>query len=145
VRSAGSGTLQGTTAMTAVNGLVTYTNLSHNVATNITILFTSGSLASASSTAIAVGPATVSVLAFTTQPGNAIAGALFGTQPVVQSKDTFGNFSTVGLPSTLPVAMSLSSGTGPLQGTTSLDIGTGAGNGVVAYTDLRIDVTGSKQ
>src|SRR5262249_2203501 len=35
-RGNGSGTLQGTTSQTAVNGLVTFTNLSHNVATNIT-------------------------------------------------------------------------------------------------------------
>src|SRR5439155_22015420 len=38
-RNAGSGTLQGTTSRTAVNGLVTFTNLAHNVATNITISF----------------------------------------------------------------------------------------------------------
>src|SRR5206468_2328531 len=43
-RTAGSGTLQGTTNITAVDGAVTYTNLSHNVATNITILFSSGTL-----------------------------------------------------------------------------------------------------
>src|SRR5207237_2990343 len=40
-RSSGSGTLQGTTSRTAVNGLVTFTDLAHNVATNITISFTS--------------------------------------------------------------------------------------------------------
>src|SRR5439155_12955316 len=43
-RSAGSGILQGTTNQTAVAGLVTFTNLSHNVATNLTILFTSTGL-----------------------------------------------------------------------------------------------------
>src|SRR5207253_2690896 len=64
-RSAGSGTLQGTTSLAAANGLVTFANLSHNVATNITILFTSGSLASTTSTSIAVSPAAVSALAFT--------------------------------------------------------------------------------
>src|ERR1043165_1031204 len=46
VRSAGSGALQGTTSLAASNGVVTYTNLSHNVATNITIVFSSGSLTS---------------------------------------------------------------------------------------------------
>src|SRR5207247_5326396 len=41
-RLAGSGTLQGTTSMaTASDGTVTFTNLSHNVASNITIQFTS--------------------------------------------------------------------------------------------------------
>src|SRR5205814_8737645 len=36
-RSAGSGTLQGTTSLTTVDGVVTFTNLSHNVASTITI------------------------------------------------------------------------------------------------------------
>src|SRR5947207_11714996 len=48
-RLAGSGTLQGATSVAAVNGIVTFTNLSHNVATNITVQFTSGSLASSTS------------------------------------------------------------------------------------------------
>src|SRR5205823_13912605 len=49
-RLGGSGTLQGTTALTAVNGLVVFTNLAHNVATSITIQFSSGSLSNATST-----------------------------------------------------------------------------------------------
>ncbi len=73
-RSAGSGTLQGTTSLAAADGVATYTNLSHNVATNITILFSSGSLASTTSIAIAVSPGAATALAFTTQPGNAAAG-----------------------------------------------------------------------
>src|SRR5262249_48424906 len=42
-RLAGSGTLQGTTNMASVNGVVAFTNLSHNVAADITIKFTAGS------------------------------------------------------------------------------------------------------
>src|SRR5438552_1266648 len=38
-RNTGSGTLQGATSRTAANGLVTFTNLSHNVATTITLSF----------------------------------------------------------------------------------------------------------
>src|SRR5947209_2681197 len=41
--------------------------------------------------------------------------------------------------------MTLSSGTGTLVGTVTLDIGTGAGNGTATYTNLRIDTSGSKQ
>src|SRR5439155_6892429 len=51
-RLAGTGTLQGTTALTPVNGLVTFTNLSHSTATNITIQFTGGSLTSATSSTV---------------------------------------------------------------------------------------------
>ena len=60
------------------------------------------------------------------RPAHATAGAVFGQQPVIRSQDQFGNNSTVGLPASLSVGVNLTSGTGPLQGTTSLDIGSGA-------------------
>src|SRR5262249_47198857 len=41
--------------------------------------------------------------------------------------------------------VTLSAGTGPLLGTTTLDIGTGAGNGSVSFTDLRIDSAGTNK
>src|SRR5437867_8027793 len=56
-RNLGSGTLQGTTNMTAIGGIVTFTNLSHNVANTININFTSGSLSNALSGNIVVSPA----------------------------------------------------------------------------------------
>src|SRR5205823_12485199 len=135
-RSAGSGTLQGTLTATASNGLATFTNLAHNVATNITISFTSGSLTNATSTTIAVSPAVATQLAFATQPANGTIGSLLVTQPVLRSRDQFGNNSTIGLAGSQPVTVTLSAGTGPLLGTTNLDIGTGAGHGVVSFTDL---------
>jgi len=79
---------------------------------------------------------TANRLAFTTQPGSATAAAAFGTQPVVRSRDQFGNDSTNGLPASRTVTLTLTSGTGPILGTTNLDIGTGAGNGVVSWSDL---------
>jgi hypothetical protein len=88
---------------------------------------------------------TVTQLAFTTQPAGATAGAAFTTQPVVRSKDQFGNNSTNGLPATSFVAVTLTSGSGPLQGTTSVDLGTSAGKGIATYSGLRIDVTGSNK
>src|SRR5262249_26325967 len=117
----------------------------HNVANTITILFSSGSLPSVTSGTIAVSPAAASTLAFATQPGNATAGSIFGTQPVVQSRDQFGNISAVGLPVSFNVTVSLARGTGPLQGTTTMDIGNAAGNGIAAFTDLRIDAAGNNK
>src|SRR5205823_7969548 len=55
-RNAGSGTLQGTTNITAAAGLVTFTDLAHNLATNITINFTSTGLTGATSSLIAISP-----------------------------------------------------------------------------------------
>ena len=51
-RNAGSGTLQGTTTATAVNGIATFTNLYHTVATTITIDFTATGLTKATSSNI---------------------------------------------------------------------------------------------
>src|SRR5207247_2877101 len=43
------------------------------------------------------------------------------------------------------VSLALTSGTGPLVGTTNLNIGTGAGNGTVTYTNLEIDMGGTNK
>jgi hypothetical protein len=92
-----------------------------------------------------ITPGPVAKLVFVTQPGLAVPGAPFLQQPVVQTQDQFGNDSTVGLPASLIVTVTLTSGTGPLQGTVALDIGTSGGNGTVIYTNLRIDPSGAKQ
>jgi len=47
---------------------------------------------------IVVGPGIANRLVFTTQPGSATAGAPFGVQPVIKSRDQFDNDSVVGLP-----------------------------------------------
>src|SRR5205823_2975659 len=112
---------------------------------SITITFSGTSLVSTTSTSIAVSPASASTLVFATQPTNAAAGSIFGTQPVVMSQDAFGNNSSSGLPSSLPVTLSLTSGTGPLQGATNIDIGTGFGNGTATFSNLRIDAAGTSK
>jgi hypothetical protein len=142
-RAGGSGTLQGVLMATAVDGLASFANLSHNVATNITILFTSGGLSNVTSSSIAVGPAAADRLVFTTQPANGISGGPLGTQPVVRSRDAYGNDSAVGLGVSKLVSLSLSGGAGSLQGTTSLDIGSGAGNGLALFADVGVIGVGS--
>src|SRR6185369_3303687 len=143
VRLAGSGNLQGSTSVAAADGLVIFTNLSHNVTTNITIQFTLAGVTPVTSDPITITAASLSRLGFVTQPGNAAAGSPFGTQPVLQTQDAFGNPTTSGLPASLPVTVSLTSGTGPLQGTTTVNIGTSAGNGIAVFSNLRIDSGGT--
>src|SRR5207302_3380438 len=48
-RSAGIGTLQGTVTASTVNGIATFTDLSHNAATTITINFTASGITGATS------------------------------------------------------------------------------------------------
>src|SRR5206468_826019 len=134
-RSAGSGTLQGTTNITAVNGIVSFANLAHNLATNITIQFTSGSLSNATSSSIAVSPAAGSRLTIATQPSaTATAGAAFAQQPVIRIEDSLGNL--ISSDNSTVVTASRVTGTGALQGTTAFT----AVNGLVTFTNLSYNV-----
>ncbi|MBA4149260.1 MAG: VCBS repeat-containing protein [Verrucomicrobia bacterium] len=141
-RSAGSGDLQGTLTAQAVGGLVAFTNLSHNVAVPIKILFASPDIHPAVSDVVQIWPAVAITLAFDTQPGEANKGEPFGIQPVLVTRDQFGNNSNIGLSSNLLVTVALTSGTGPLTGTTTEDIGFDDGDGEVAFTDLAIGSAG---
>src|SRR6185369_945579 len=71
-RSAGSGTLQGTLTATAVNGVATFANLSHNVANTINLSFSSSGLTNATSANIVVSPAAFTQLQLLV-PGEAAA------------------------------------------------------------------------
>jgi trimeric autotransporter adhesin len=88
-------------------------------------------------------PGTVAKLAFATQPGGAEYGSLLNPQPVVKTQDQFGNDSTKNLAASLEVGLTITSGTGALIGDATLDIGTGAGNGTVTFTDLTVDEFGT--
>jgi hypothetical protein len=90
-------------------------------------------------------PGAVKKLTFETQPGGVVYGSLLSPQPVVKTQDQFGNDSISGLPANLGVTLTLTSGTGALVGNATLDIGTGAGNGTVTFTDLTVNAVGTKQ
>ncbi len=89
----------------------------------------------------AAGP--VTQLIWTTQPGLATNGWPFVQQPVLQTADQYGNPSTNALPAVLNVSVLLSAGTGPLQGTTNVDLGAASGKGVMQFTNLQIDSAGN--
>src|SRR5439155_12226326 len=110
-RSAGSGTLQGTLTATTTDGVATFTDLAHNVATNITLAFSASGVSGTNSGTIAVSPAAAAQLVFITQPGSTSYGAALSPQPVIRSRDSFGNDSTVGLNGSQLVTLSVSAGT----------------------------------
>jgi hypothetical protein len=83
-RAAGSGTLQGTVNLTAMNGVVAYTNLSFNVATNITVSFSSSGLVGVTSSVIAVSQAPMPQLV-AMQPTDASPGSVSGSQSGFQT------------------------------------------------------------
>src|SRR5213076_40515 len=89
-RTLGSGTLQGATNLTAASGVVTFTNLSHNVANTINLNFTSGSLSNAVSSNIVVSAAAFTKLQVLA-PGEAAApgtGSGKSGSPAAQSAGT---------------------------------------------------------
>ncbi len=133
----GSGPLQGTTTVTASGGIVTFTNLADDNAETITIQFTSSPvLTTATSSSIVISPAAASQLVLSTQPSpTATAGVAFGTQPVVEIEDQYGNLVT-GDNTTQVTAGSFPLGSGPLQGTTTVT----ASGGIATFTDLADNV-----
>jgi hypothetical protein len=70
-----------------------------------------------------------------TQPGGALSGANFTTQPTVVVRDAQG---AIVLGSSVPVTASIASGSGVLSGTTTV----AAVNGVATFTNLRITGSG---
>src|SRR5439155_25778364 len=69
-RNAGSGALQGTTSRAAVNGIVTFTNLSYTVAETMNLSFSSAGLTGATSSNVVVSAAAASRLTIQTQPSS---------------------------------------------------------------------------
>ena len=88
-RSAGAGTLQGITNVTAVGGVASFSNLAHTYATNITIAFTSGSLSSVESGSITVGAGAFSQLQLLVPGETAAPTTVTGKTgvPLAQSAD----------------------------------------------------------
>ncbi|MDB6028438.1 MAG: Integrin-like protein [Verrucomicrobiales bacterium] len=77
-------------------------------------------------------------LAFATNPAGAVLATVFTTQPVIRTQDQFGNYSTNGLAATVTVVTSLNTGTGPLLGTRTNNIGTAGAKGTLTHTNLQI-------
>ncbi len=138
-RTAGSGVLQGTTTATAAGGVATFTNLAHNVATTITVRFTSVPvLTPDTSSSIVVNPSTATKLAFVQQPTNTTAGASISPSVTVQLQDAFNNSVLQG---GVSIIMSLNSGTGTLSGTTTRVT---SAAGLATFNDLSINTVGAK-
>src|SRR5262249_38677991 len=77
-RTAGTGTLQGTLTATAVNGVATFANLSHNVANTINLSFSSSGLTNATSANIVVSAAAFAQLQLLVPGETALPGTANG-------------------------------------------------------------------
>jgi hypothetical protein len=133
--NSGAGPLLGTTTVTVSRGIAMFTDLSDNLAETITLHFTgSPVLAAATSNNVVISAAAASQLAIHTRPSpTAMAGTVFGTQPVVYVEDKYGNLETGD--SATQVTAALGSGTGPLVGTTVVT----ASGGIATFAHLTDD------
>ncbi|HEY2805839.1 MAG TPA: Ig-like domain-containing protein [Gemmatimonadales bacterium] len=87
------GALVGTTSVTAVAGVATFTGLSLSKSgSGYTLTASAGGVTGATSSSFAVSAAGASRLSLTNAlPGSGASGVALGTQPVLQIQDAFGN------------------------------------------------------
>jgi adhesin/invasin len=138
-RSSGIGTLQGTTSLAAVAGIVSFTNLRHNVSGSITIQFTSVPVRTpVTSSSIVINAAAASKLVLTQQPTNTVSGVSIAPPVTVQLQDTFSNNV---LQAGRAILMALTSGTGTLSGTTTQNTNA---SGLATFGNLSINLVGTK-
>jgi autotransporter-associated beta strand protein len=125
--ASGTGTLSGNTAIIpSGQNSVTLNSAQYTKAEAVTFTAsrTSGDQldTSVASASVTVDSAAASQIVFTTQPSASTPlNTPFATQPVVQIRDAFGNLVTTGGDATANVSLTLTTGTGTLGGTTSIN------------------------
>ncbi len=132
--ASGDGTLTGTATVAAVNGIVTFSNLSITEAGTYTLTLTDGSLTSATTSSFTIAPAAASKLVFMTEPGNSASGTLDTVAVAVE--DAFGNLVTS---DTSNVTLALASGSGTLGGTVTV----AASGGIATFSALSLAQAGA--
>lgn len=80
-------------------------------------------------------------LVFAKKPSTSVAGAALEQQPVIITQDQFGNPTSKGLNENQSVKIRLSSGTGSLNGTSTVMIE----NGMAIFSDLQLSMVGTKK
>ena len=135
--SVNAGSFEGRYAVTASGGIATFNNvgLSGTVGT-YTLTYTSSPSYTSTNQSIGLVAGAANKLVFTTQPSTSTAeNFTFAQQPVVTIQDASGN--TVN--TTVRVDLDLTTGSGSLSGTTSVN----AVAGVATYSDLSINTAGN--
>ncbi len=137
----GGGTLAGTTTVTAVAGVATFSGLSINKSgTGYKLKASAGSLTTATSPAfnIIAGPA--SQLVFTAQPASGVAGSGLVPSVTVTARDALGNVADS---YTGSVTVAITSGSGAPGATLSGTATASAVAGIATFAGLSIDKVGS--
>lgn len=139
LENASNATLSGTTTVTPINGVATFTDLLiTGVGSNLNFSASAQGFASTSSVAFIVSTGTPSQLGFLTPPSNADLGSVISPNIQVAIQDAIG--STISS-STSTVTLSLANnpGNATLNGTLSV----AAINGVAEFSDISLDAVGT--
>jgi hypothetical protein len=132
-----SAVVGGTTTVTVVGGVATFTNLTFTGATNRNYVlgFTAGSF-NVNANAIQVSPAAAAYLQWITEPIAQRTGEVMGTQPVLRLMDFDGNIAAS---TSATIVASVSIGGGYIEAGTSSQ----AVNGIVSFSGLTLVATPS--
>ena len=133
-----AGVLTGSTAVSAVSGVATFSTLAIDTAGAFTFAATDttdGLAGSNPGTSVAINPAAPAQLVFAVSSASAAAGDTLAPSPVVDIEDTFGNIVTG---DSAAVTISLTP-TATVAGSTSVP----ATSGVATFSDVQIDTTGT--
>jgi len=126
-----------TNPVNATAGVATFAGCQVNLANTYTLTAASSGLTSATSSAFTIAAGTATKLVVTTQPSaSSVAATAFAQQPVVTIQDAQGNTVTS---STAAVTLALTTGTGTLSGTATVN----AVAGVATFSGLSINLTGT--
>jgi hypothetical protein len=131
----GPGSLGGTTTVSAVNGVATFTNLRVSGSGSFTLTFAASGLTPATSAAFTIAPLPATHLAVVAQPTGSNSGSPLPVQPAIALLDDNGSPA---IAATTPVSVSISLGTGTLTGTTTVT----PVNGVATFTNLVLSGSG---
>jgi uncharacterized repeat protein (TIGR03803 family) len=133
---AGSGTLWGTTVVSAVNGVATFSNINEHLTGTFQLQASTSGLTVGTSSSFTISPAAAATLVIAQQPTNATAGATISPAVTVDIEDSFGNIVTT---NTSNVTLSVATGPGTLGGTVTV----AAVAGVATFSNLSITTAGS--
>ena len=133
----GSGTLNGTTTVTAVDGVATFTGLSIDQAgSGYTLSAADGSLTGATSSPFTISAAAAAKVAYGIQPSNVTAGVADSPSITVDVEDQFGNIVTT---DSSNVTLAVASGPGSLSGTVTM----AASSGIAAFSNVKFNTAGN--
>src|SRR5207302_1484321 len=135
----GGGTLSGTTSVSAVNGVATFSNLSiAKTGTGYTLSGAATGLTGITSSTFNVIPGTSAKLGFAVQPSNTTAGVSISPAVQVAVQDAYGNTVTTAT-NNITVAIGTNPGGGTLSGTVTVS----ATSGVASFSTLSINKSGT--